>query len=1593
MKIYTKKIIGLLCFVFFLLAASAALTALAEEPSIPSDLTGNTDYLVIHETTGNYPLGGNSSIQVTKDDTLIAPTQSGDTLAYTNIPDGAEIKIDYAFHLEDGADGTIYTYNNHHTFTITLPEGISFETPSGDLAKIMATDADTGTLWQMGTWTISNNIVTVTFSDEIANHTNMWGKIKINGTFTALSEGDNGATQMNLGNQSITFTREQPPEAKPDLEKEGTYDAETHSILWKVTVNPNGLPLDGYNLLDTYSDNQTYQASSFSVNESSILDELLTRDADQHQISYTFPTNTSGIQTVTYRTSPTTYAGTNGTATFENTAVINKNGQAVSDPAKDDVTINWINKETSNSAPSGAIDDTIRKWTVTVNMPEGGSFTEAQIIDTLPEGLELITDSDSYPVQIKLNDSNAATVIKDTVSDVNGVYTFTSGKLTYTFPTYSDAVAGKAILTYYTKVTNRQASLDNNKEIKFTNQAEFKWKNLTVTAPGDSATTAIGPGGLISKSADGKNNYSPDKKYIPWTITVNKNKVTVPQVNAIVTDTISTGQKLVIDSDHLFIVKNGADPVVTFDALPSSGNLAINVTDGIANGFVYSFNQEITSTYTITYFTEITDFSSLYVNGNVNFGNQAFLGTGESEYPDVTTPKTFSSQILAKSSLDGGYDYSTHTAKWQIVVNRNQLPLTNAQLTDTLPEGMVMLIDAEHPFTLKKNDDAPTYITGTNEALNITPKTENTTESFVYSFGAEPISDTYTITFYTKLLDEALISQWSGNKAFTNQASLKADEYTTTINASASINIKNPILSKSYTYTQGSDSISWRSIINTGLLELKDAVVADILNSGLQLDANSLKLYEVTIDKNSEATDPVLLESDAYSVEFPTTDNNNTLKIHLPDGKKAYSLAFNTSILTDDITFVNEINLTGNGNTPNAGATANQFSVTDLYSNAGSGSNKLTVYKDDGNGKSVAGATYQLLNVNKQPIKKAGNIITAITDANGNAVFENLPSWVFYVHEINAPDDYLLNPDIFGGDRLSGDQTVSTSDQLAVGDLEFTKTSTTGALLSGGEFTLTGADDGNKTFTSKASSIDGKVSFKSVPLGNYRIQETKAPNGYYLSDEKITASVTYNASKTGVNTSVSPDQLANIAIPPIVVPNGSIEVLKTDTDGAPLSNAKFGLYTTSGALLKTATSDEKGLVTFTDIPVGSYLVREISAPEGFILSDTEATATITSDNLNIKANPGTITNVSKAELLIGSIELLKTNRANEPLSGAEFGLYDLNGALIMNVASNDKGLIIFDKVPLGDYIIKEIAPPIGYTLSETEATASVTQDNLNVVGNPYTFVNDLSTNPILHGSIELKKTDDNFNPLSGAEFGLYGTDGVLIKTAISNSEGIVLFAQVPYGSYTIKEVTPPKGHVLSDTESTVSVTAEKSQVKAIPYTIVNYSDKNPLKHGSVQIIKIDAQTKAPLPGAVFTIYNEDGAVIQTATTNSLGFATFAEVTPGSYTIRETTAPTGYLLSNEVINLVVELNKSYEYTYANTAITGSPDGNSTGSFTPGDKTSDTNQTGTQKDTLPQTGGFWDATTLGLLGASLVILGIVLNYLNRKKQKYEKYEEKV
>ncbi|MBC3887121.1 hypothetical protein GH810_02205 [Acetobacterium paludosum] len=1417
MKIYTNKIIGLLYFVVFLLAASAALTALAEGvTTIPNDLTGQSQYLVIHEATGDYTnTGGNSSITVTKPDGTaeIAPTVTNGNLTYSNIPAGDKIAINYAFHLVDGdeSSGNAYTYSGSNFFTVTLPEGITFIDPGTD-NKIMAsdnTDPNNPVVWQMGTWSISGNIVRVDFDETVANHNNMWLAIRIDGTFDALSDGDTGTTSMNLGDQTITFTREQPSTATFTLEKSGVYDAATNQITWTVTAGPDTIDLSGYTLLDTFSNNQTYVSNSFTAGNignqghgnngnsgsNNVNDNALIIDSTAPSISYTFPNSTTGTQTITYKTSPTSFANEDGTddgnesSTFTNTANLTKDGNKVTEPAHAAVEVNWIDKSADNSAPYGATDGTIRKWTVTVTVPENGTITGAQIVDTLPDGLTLFADDTTYPVQIQFNDDTVATVSQGTDP---GTYTYSDSnrKLTYRFPT--EQLNGTATLTYYTRLPVRDGYLNSNDPILFTNNAQLIWNENPnkSTPPSDKAAVGAGVGGLIFKYSDGEPTYDHTKtNFIHWIIRVNTNNVTMPAESS-VTDTIPVGQKLVIDGTHPFTVKKGySQNFQATSTLSGSGSSS-------DTGFTYTLSaNEFTDTYTIDYYTQITDPNSLYQNAFVAFENSVALNRGETSTA-ITGNKIFDSQLLAKTPL-GDYNYADHTAKWQIVVNRNQLPLTNTLLTDTLPEGMELQIDDAHPFQiLKLRDTTPT--TGI-------PTISSDKKTFTYDFAgikdADGKIDTqYTITFYTKLLDSALISQWTTAKPFQNNAKLEANEILTPVSASANVMINNPILTKSHSYdvNNPSNHIDWTAVLNKAGLDLKDAVVTDVLDPGLQLDTNSLKLYEATINSDGTVTkSDQLVDSQSYTVDWPTADNNNTLKVNLPAGKHAYYLDFTTNILTDDLSFANKITLTGAANSPTGDATAGKIVITDLFSKGGSNSNKLTVYKDDGNGKAVAGATYQLLNVNQQPIMKSGNIVTTVTDKDGNAVFDQLPSWVFYIKEIAAPVGYLLNPDIIGGGApLIGQKTVKTSDKLA-----------------------------------------------------------------------------------------------NVPIPPVVEPHGSIELLKTDTNGAPLSGAEFGLYDAAGTLVKTAVSNDEGLVHFAEVPYGSYTIKEVTAPTG-------------------------------------------------------------------------------------------------YTLSDAAATASVTADNLNVKGNPYTVVNTRSTSPILSGSIELKKTDVNFNPLFGAEFGLYDAAGTLVKTAVSNDEGLVHFAEVPYGSYTIKEVTAPSGYMLSDTESKATVSAERTEVKASPYTIVNYDDINSLQHGIIQVIKVDAQSKVQLPGAVFTLYNESGAVVQTSTSDSSGFATFATVTPGSYSIRETTPPAGYLLSNEVISLSTEVNKTYEYTYANTAATVIPAGNSTGNDSPNDKTSGSSQTGIQKNALPQTGGFWDATTLGLVGAALVVLGIVLNYLNRKKQKNEK-----
>ena len=1207
--------------------------AMAASPST-NDLTGHTEYLVVHGTTDPSDLysklGGVSTVTVKRPDkTTITPTGG----VYTNIPNGSHLEMEYAFHLVDGDGSETYDYTSANYFDISLPVDITL---SGTIGTPHEVYADPGpTQWLLGSWSLTDtHTIRFRFSDNMAGHFSVWGKFGFNGTFNNISYGDETERTLTLGSENIVFRRTPPTPPQISLQKSGAYNAADNTIEWTVTVTPpTGWALDGYTLVDAYSSNQTFVSGSFSHGATSVADAGLDLTT-ANQVSYTFPDtdpNTTGIQTIKYKTRPGSFSTEDGSSTgkqteFKNTASMRHGTDILPLTAEATVTTNWISK--AGTFLTGSDGSFIIRWTVDVTVPNGGSVTGGKLNDTIPKGLELIEGDATHPIQVIPYGGSATTVTEHATDWGTYSYSYTNvdspSYFEYRFPS-SGQVSTSARVIYYTKLTSRDHDLITNGAVSFSNNAKFSW-DLSMTStdwPGDlTSVQVVGNGGLLSKSAQGgTQDYNHQNGgYIRWTITVNRNKVTMD--NTSVVDKIPAGQELVIDNaGHKFSVsKNGAADFEYTSVPASDPNLA--VTD--SNNFTYTFPASFTDTYTLDYYTRIVDVSAakndpsgldtLYANNNgVNFGNGVTLRrTG---YGDITVEpnKTFRSQMINKGV--GTYNYNDHTVKWTVSVNRNRLPLTKATMTDLLPTGMDLFIDATHPFEVSVNGvldtsvHAPTAVAGDGR-------------SFTYYFGDATTTDQYTISFYTHLQNAQLETQWSGNRTYTNTSQLRGEEIYDHIDASAPIGIANPVISKGRTYTAGSDSIDWSIVINACKIPLLNAVVTDQLDPGLQLQSSSLKLYEVSIDPSTGNVQPAssgTLVTSGYTADLPDADNSNTLSVNLPEGStKVYRLEFTTFIISDDLNFTNNAVLSGRTDSPDGDADAQNVSVDNLWSSGGSGSRTLTVYKDDGKGNPVPGSIYQLLNFNQQPILKSGKPVTATTDSHGNAVFTNLPAWVFYAKEVYAPDGFLLNPEIFGGERLSTDKTFTTADASALGTVSFNKLNHKGAALSGGEFTLTGKSYDNKDVTMTASSVNGKVTFSNLPLGTYTIRETRAPAGYFVSDTVLTATVEYaDVNRLGVKSNVSANQIVD---QPVLWEHfGSIRLTKTKENGKPLAGAEFGLYNADGALVKSAVSQKDGVVLFAKVQFGKYTIREIKAPAGYMVSADVKTVTIDEDDVIIEA--------------------------------------------------------------------------------------------------------------------------------------------------------------------------------------------------------------------------------------------------------------------------------------------------------------------------------------------------------------------------------------
>ena len=253
----------------------------------------------------------------------------------------------------------------------------------------------------------------------------------------------------------------------------------------------------------------------------------------------------------------------------------------------------------------------------------------------------------------------------------------------------------------------------------------------------------------------------------------------------------------------------------------------------------------------------------------------------------------------------------------------------------------------------------------------------------------------------------------------------------------------------------------------------------------------------------------------------------------------------------------------------------------------------------------------------------------------------------------------------------------------------------------------------------------------------------------------------------------------------------------------------------------------------------------------------------------------------------GSLTINKVDAdTGKALAGVTYRLFDSAGNKIADVTTGTDGMAAFSDLPLGSYSYQEISAPSGYVVDDTKYQITITSTTLNIT--------ETRTNALGKASVEISKVDaDSETPLQGAGFRLYDASGSQVAEGYTDANGKLTFTGLKLGSYTCKEFQAPAGYELDDTVFPIVLNQNEQ--------ILKVTRENKLITGSIEILKVDADTKKPLAGVVYRLFDADGNKITNGTTDANGKLTFDNLKPGSYSYQEISTVDGYQLDETKYN--------------------------------------------------------------------------------------------
>ena len=943
----------------------------------------------------------------------------------------------------------------------------------------------------------------------------------------------------------------------------------------------------------------------------------------------------------------------------------------------------------------------------------------------------------------------------------------------------------------------------------------------------------------ISATVVKSGDYDSDTRIITWEIIVDPGDEELS--NATVTDMIPSGLDFVAGSVRV----NGA-PASTDDYAYAAPVLT------------YTFPAAISTAQSITFETYVEDtvFTSS-TGSSVNIYNDALVESDDGNIASNDAEVTVPTEMVQKR---GEYDADTKSITWTITFNPMGVSLQNAVVSDVIPVGLTFVESSVYADEVQLGPTDYTFDEGTR--------------TLTYSFGET--NQTHTLRFRTTVNDDAYLD--NATKYFTNNVTLTSEEGEYDA-GSGPVGVPSSIIRKEgIGYNRQTAELTWRIIVNSNRIPLEDCVITDEIPLGQEYVDESIQISpdvtgQGTFDyQAADAEDPEKTGTLTYT--FDATINST------------YTITFKTRV-TDPLIYANNVSgiqfsntalLTATGITQSSSVTQNI--TTRVVNKSSSAYNYLT-----------RRITWTItVNEYAMPLSNVtiiDNIRPYMTYVEGTFRVNGAAPTSGFSYVAATPGD----PDksgtltyVFPDSTINSDYSLTFETEVT--DLSWFST------------------NGSKTARNSASLIHELLPGGASAEGTRSINNTVISKAaeYTPGNRYIDWTVNINTNRIPlVSGHITDDLQAGLALDTASV---RLYRLNVSSNG----NLTLGDEITLAAGDFTYNPDTRRFDFYIPAPIeGAYRLMFRTLVTDRTLSPFTNTARFSGTGSSQTGSSSAISvswsgSGSAGRGETGSMLIHKVDSRDHDilLEGAEFTLIDRFG-FERTAVTDSSGSALFDMLLFDlPYTVVETSPPEGYLLSSEEYVFTIdSADDIKDLEYYY-------ENEIIRGSIQFYKYGYQNRPLAGAVFTLYDaeTGEIEVATATSGSDGRVLFANIPYGTYLIRETTPPAGYFPTDVELTATVSEDGATVITTPDSIVN----EPML-GSIRITKADADDLTPLADCLFGLYSaEDTGFLNplaTALTDTNGVAVFNNVPWGRYAIREMVAPPGYNISYVAVLVDIE----------------------------------------------------------------------------------------